>query len=48
VHTSHAEDIGKDVEEAHHRRPRAKHGDRALDYIGDERVELTDEDVRQP
>ena len=25
-----------------------KHGDRALDLIGDERVELTDEDVRLP
>ena len=46
-HMSHEEDI-----EARDKRPSEKRvsvqhgaGDRALDYIGDERVELTDEDV---
>ncbi len=42
---SHAEDVGKDVEDLHHRRGSVKGGDRALDYIGDDRVELTDEDA---
>ena len=37
--------VGKDLEDARRRSIRAAHGDRALDYIGDDRVELTDEDV---
>ena len=44
---SHAEDVGKDVEGMQRRRSSIQGGDRALDYIGDDRVELTDEDVRQ-
>lgn len=44
---AHAEDIesatSKDVME---RRASLMHGDRALAIVGDERVELTEEDVR--
>ena len=42
---SHAEVVGQDVEDVRYRRGSVKGGDRALDYIGHDRVELTDEDV---
>jgi hypothetical protein len=34
--------------QAHHTQEAMKHGDRALKFIGDERVELTHEDVSWP
>jgi hypothetical protein len=48
---SHAEDIESGDKHGDQRRGSLtagdiKHGDRALDLIGDQRVELTDEDVR--
>ena len=47
-HMSHEEDIEARDKRLSERRVSVQHGsgDRALDYIGDERVELTDEDVR--
>lgn len=34
--------------QAHHTQEEMKHGDRALKFVGDERVQLTQEDVSWP
>ena len=46
-HMSHEEDIEARDRRLSEKRVSVQHGagDRALDYIGNERVELTDEDV---
>ena len=47
---AHSEDVesGPHSKDDIMRRESVKHGDRALDLVGDQRVELTDADVRFP
>jgi hypothetical protein len=51
AHLAHSEDVesgrlSKDIIQQQ-RRESVKHGDRALAIVGDDRVELTEEDVSQ-
>ena len=48
VRMAHAEDAesGRQSKDVVERRASLKHADRALAIVGDERVELTDEDVK--
>ena len=49
AHLAHSEDVesGHHPKDIQQRRESVKHGDRALALLGDERVELTEEDVSQ-
>lgn len=44
-HTEHGEVLNKDGGHHHLTQQEMKHGDNALKYIGDERIEITPEDV---